>query len=91
MDEIVHSDDYKQPSIKSFKNFPFLSKIRDYLVILLGDKAKDLNAEGNHYNHSKSGIGFLVMQRKIVICLSLEKAHFKIQEITAFRTYIKSD
>ena len=59
----------------SYGHLPFLCKIRDYLVTLLGDKAKELNAEGNHYNHSKSGIGFHGdAERKIVICLSLGKS-----------------
>ena len=38
----------------------------------LGDKAKNLNAEGNYYYEQKSGIGFHGdAERKIVICLSL--------------------
>ena len=42
------------------------------LVTVLGPKAENLNAEGNHYNHGKAGIGFHGdAERKTVICLSL--------------------
>ena len=70
--EIAHSDDYKQCSVKAFSNVPFLHKIKVLLGDICGAKAVNLNAEGNHYHHSKAGIGFHGdAERKIVICLSL--------------------
>tara|TARA_B100000242_G_scaffold256164_2_gene199461 strand:+ start:1831 stop:2646 length:816 start_codon:yes stop_codon:yes gene_type:complete len=73
--EIQHSDDYTQPSIKSFSKLPFLMKIKNILQDTLGEKASDLQAEGNHYHHTTSGIGYHGdSERKIVICLSLGKS-----------------
>ena len=73
-EEVVHSDDYKQCSIKAFSSLPQLSRFKDLLPRALGQKAVGLNAEGNHYDHSKSGIGFHGdSERKIVVCLSLGK------------------
>ena len=70
--EVLHSDDYKTFSIKSFQNVPYLNQIRNKLHLFLGDKAKNLNAEGNYYYEKQSGIGFHGdAERKIVICLSL--------------------
>ena len=40
--EIQHSDDYTQPSIKSFSKLPFLMKIKNILQYTLGEKATDL-------------------------------------------------
>jgi len=72
--EIEHSEDYKQPSVRSFYNLPYLNKFRGDLESVLGDKASGLQAEGNHYNHGKSGIGYHGdAERKTVICLSLGK------------------
>jgi len=74
-EKIVHSEDYKQPTVESFCNLYYLDQIRKSLPNFLGDKAKDLNAEGNWYYHDKSGIGFHGdSERKIVICLSLGKS-----------------
>ena len=44
------------------------------LKLVLGNKTKKLNAEGNKYFHDKAGIGYHGdAERKIVICLSLGK------------------
>lgn len=70
--EVLHSDDYKTFSIKAFQNLPFLNQIRLRLHTFFGNKANNLNAEGNYYFEKKSGIGFHGdAERKIVICLSL--------------------
>eukprot|EP00929_Paragymnodinium_shiwhaense_P106021 TRINITY_DN7110_c0_g1_i2.p1 TRINITY_DN7110_c0_g1~~TRINITY_DN7110_c0_g1_i2.p1 ORF type:complete len:302 (+),score=48.56 TRINITY_DN7110_c0_g1_i2:118-1023(+) len=73
-DEVTHSEDYRQSSVKAFKNVPLLNAVRALLGDVLGEKARNLNAEGNHYHHDKSGIGFHGdAERKIVVCLSLGK------------------
>ena len=74
-DDIKHSDDYRQCSVKSFMSMPYLSKFRDTLPKAFGqEKASNLEAEGNHYYEDKSGIGFHGdSERKTVICLSLGK------------------
>jgi len=73
--KIEHSEDYKQPSVKSFNDLYYLFKFKNLLPSFFGKKAEELNAEGNFYNHSKSGIGFHGdAERKIVICLSLGKS-----------------
>jgi alkylated DNA repair dioxygenase AlkB len=70
--EVLHSDDYKTFSIKAFQNLPYLNQIKNKLHNILGDKANNLNAEGNYYYEKQSGIGFHGdAERKIVICLSL--------------------
>jgi hypothetical protein len=70
--EVLHSDDYKTFSIKSFQNVPYLNLIKTKLHTFFGNKAKNLNAEGNYYFEKKSGIGFHGdAERKIVICMSL--------------------
>ena len=73
--DIKHSDDYRQCSVKSFHSLPYLSKFREELPKVFGEeKASDLEAEGNHYYEEKSGIGFHGdTERKTVICLSLGK------------------
>jgi len=74
-EEIEHSDDYRQSSVKSFSNLPELLKIKSLLPNIIGNKANGLNAEGNHYHQPKSGIGYHGdAERKIVICLSLGKS-----------------
>ena len=74
-DEIQHSADYIQPTVKSFYKLPFLMKIKNNLQDLLGKKTCDLHAEGNHYHHTRSGIGYHGdSERKIVMCLSLGKS-----------------
>jgi len=74
-DDIKHSDDYRQCSVKSFMTMPYLSKFRDNLPKAFGEeKASNLEAEGNNYYEDKSGIGFHGdSERKTVICLSLGK------------------
>jgi len=74
-DDIKHSDDYRQCSVKSFMSMPYLSKFRDSLPNAFGEKkASNLQAEGNNYYEDKSGIGFHGdSERKTVICLSLGK------------------
>ena len=70
--EVLHSNDYKTFSVKAFQNLPFLNQIKLRLHTFFGNKAKNLNAEGNYYYEKKSGIGFHGdAERKIVICLSL--------------------
>jgi len=70
--EVLHSNDYKTFSVKAFQNLPFLNQIKTRMHNFLGDKANNLNAEGNYYYEQKSGIGFHGdAERKIVICLSL--------------------
>ena len=73
--DIKHSDDYRQCSVKSFHSLPYLSKFREELSKVFGEeKASDLEAEGNYYYEEKSGIGFHGdSERKTVICLSLGK------------------
>jgi hypothetical protein len=62
-------------SVAPFDNLPYLSGIRDGLSTILGDKAVDLNAEGNYYHKETSGIGYHGdAERKIVIGLSLGKS-----------------
>lgn len=69
--DIEHSENYKQCTVNSFEKLEHLNKLRKGLCAL-GDKAENLNAEGNWYFESKSGIGFHGdAERKIVICLSL--------------------
>lgn len=70
--DIQHSDDYKQFTVNGFNRLEFLNRVRQKLVTYLGEKANNLNAEGNWYFEDKSGIGFHGdSERKIVICLSL--------------------
>ena len=69
---IAHSDDYKQYTVAGFNQLPYLKKIKDMLPIVFGEKADNLNAEGNYYFEIKSGIGFHGdVERKIVICICL--------------------
>jgi hypothetical protein len=74
-EEQNHNEDYKIPTIISFNSLPHLSIIREQLSTILGEKSKNLNAEGNKYFHNKSGIGFHGdAERKTVICMSLGKS-----------------
>jgi alkylated DNA repair dioxygenase AlkB len=68
-----HSDDYKQNTVAAWSEVPLLAKMRAALPTILGEKAKELNAEGNHYyDVAKCGIGFHGdAERKIVVCCSL--------------------
>ena len=62
-------------SVEPFDELPYLSGIRAGLPKILGDKAKNLNAEGNYYYEERSGIGYHGDgERKIVIGLSLGKS-----------------
>ena len=71
-ENIKASEDYKIYTVKSFKSLKYLNKFRKSLPNFLGDKAVNLNAEGNYYYEKKSGIGYHGdAERKIVICLSL--------------------
>ena len=73
-EKIEHSDNYKQNSVASFSDLKYLNRFRKRLHLILGKKAKKLNAEGNKYFHDKAGIGYHGdAERKIVICLSLGK------------------
>ena len=72
--KIEHSKDYKQCSIAKFSDLKYLNRFRKRLKLVLGNKTKKLNAEGNKYFHDKAGIGYHGdAERKIVICLSLGK------------------
>lgn len=74
--DVYHSEDYRQCSVKSFSSIPHLSQFRNKLPYkLCSDKAIDLEAEGNLYYNSGCGIGFHGdSDRKIVICLSLGRS-----------------
>lgn len=70
-----HNEDYTHPTVQAYTGVPSLAEIRARLPEVLGPKAKDLNAEGNHYYKPACGIGFHGdVERKIVICLSLGSA-----------------
>jgi alkylated DNA repair dioxygenase AlkB len=70
----VASDDYKEYTVVAFNRLPHLDAFRKALPSVLGEHGNGLNAEGNHYYESKSGIGFHGdAERKIVVCLSLGK------------------
>lgn len=72
----AHSADYRKPTVHSFGKLPHLRRLRDSLPSLLGDKARGLFAEGNHYYKPSSYIGFHGdAERKKVICLSLGSSH----------------
>ena len=59
-------------NVKRCKSLKYLNKLRNKLSSILGNKANNLNAEGNFYFEENSGIGFHGdAERKIVICLSL--------------------
>ena len=64
------SADFQTPTTHAFP--PIMSAFRNGLVHVLGERANDLSAEGNHYYEQKSGIGYHGdAERKIVICLCL--------------------
>jgi hypothetical protein len=68
----VHSSDYRQSTVIAYSQVPLLSKLRARLPLVLGEKALELNTEGNFYFETNSGIGFHGDgERKIVICSSL--------------------
>ena len=50
-------------------------KIKNKLQDALGEKASDLQAEGNHYHHTTSGRAIMeIPKEKLIICLSLGKS-----------------
>ena len=85
-EEQNHNEDYKIPTIISFNSLPHLSIIREQLSTILGEKSKNLNAEGNKYFHNKSGIGFHGdAERTRVICLSLGADNYPIRWIWYYK------
>jgi len=67
-----HSEDYSQSTVISYDDVPLFKKLRKKLPKYFGDKAKNLNSEGNHYYQKSSGIGLHGdSERKIVICCCL--------------------
>lgn len=69
---IDHDEEYKQPNVIGWDEVPLFKKLRAKLPEVFGEKAKDLNAEGNFYYEEKSYIGYHGdTERKIVICCSL--------------------
>jgi hypothetical protein len=52
------SADFKQSSVIAYRDVPRFQQLRALLPTFFGDKAADLESEGNHYHHSKAGIGF---------------------------------
>lgn len=71
-EHVDHSEDYYQSTITSYDEVPLFRDFRKKLPDIFGQKAINLNAEGNHYYQKTSGIGFHGdVERKIVICVSL--------------------
>lgn len=67
--------DNKQGRIVAYKELPILSKWRDVVGNIFGEKAKNLEMEGNLYYDEKCGIGFHGDgERKKVIACSLGKS-----------------
>ena len=87
----VASVDYRQCTIVPFGSLPHLNRFRVALGEVLGEQADGLSAEGNHYYHDQSGIGFHGDgERKIVICASLGKTstlrfHWRMSDETVHR------
>lgn len=73
-------------TIISFNDTVWMQKLRDKLPELLGDKARNLVAETNHYyDVSKCGIGFHGdSERKIVICARLGRSDLVPMEFQWF-------
>lgn len=68
------SEDYKQSTVIAYHEVPLFQRLRALLPEVFGEKARELNSEGNHYHDGKAGIGFHGdSERKIVICCSLGK------------------
>lgn len=69
------SADYRSYTVHAFDQLPHLNILRDTLPTYLGEDARALNAEGNHYYADGSGIGFHGdAERKIVVCVSLGRS-----------------
>ena len=75
--DVAQEADYEngKGTVVSFDSLPKLSQVRGCLPNYLGEKARELNAEGNlYYDISKCGIGWHGdAERKIVIALRLGK------------------
>lgn len=68
----AHTEDYQRGTIVAWKDVPQFARLRQMLPKFLGDKAIDLNGEGNHYHHDKAHINFHGdSERKIVVGISL--------------------
>ena len=66
------SEDYRQSTVIGYDEVPLFQEFRLRLPAVLGEKARDLEAEGNHYYCSQAGIGFHGdAERRKVICASL--------------------
>jgi len=66
------SEDYKQSTIIAYGEVLLFQRLREVLPEVFGEKARQLNSEGNLYYDRKSGIGFHGdSERKRVICCSL--------------------
>jgi hypothetical protein len=69
---IPHSEDYRQSTVIAYDEVPHFKAFRAKLPEVFGEKARDLECEGNHYYSAKSGIGFHGdSERRKVICASL--------------------
>ena len=69
---IEPSDDYRQSTVIGYDEVPLFKKLRSRLPEVCGEKARNLNSEGNFYYNHKSGIGYHGdSERKRVICCSL--------------------
>lgn len=69
---IEASEDYRQSTVIGYDEVPKFQRVRDMLPEVFGEKARNLNSEGNHYYDPKSGIGYHGdCERKRVICCSL--------------------
>jgi alkylated DNA repair dioxygenase AlkB len=66
------SEAYKQSTVLAYEQVPLFAALRKKLPDWFGEKARNLQSEGNHYYNAKAGIGFHGdCERKIVICCSL--------------------
>jgi hypothetical protein len=67
-----HSEDYKQPTVIAYDSVPLFKGFRNKLPDFFGERARNLNCEGNQYFEAKSGINFHGdAERKKVLCASL--------------------
>jgi alkylated DNA repair dioxygenase AlkB len=69
---VSHSEDYRQSTVVAYDDVPKFKALRAKLPDVFGEKARELESEGNHYYCAKSGIGFHGdSERRKVICASL--------------------
>lgn len=69
---VAASEDYRQSTVIAYDEVPLFKAFRARLPEVLGEKARSLEAEGNHYHCAKAGIGFHGdAERRKVICASL--------------------